>query len=74
MFTTKFWKQAAERAIKSAAQAEIGLAIFDGANLLHVDWQLVGATAAGAAILSVLTSLITSGVGEKDSPSAVDAS
>lgn len=49
MFTSTFWKQAAERGIKSAAQALAG----------------------GAAALSVLTSLVTSGVGEKGSPSAV---
>lgn len=72
MFTAKFWRESAERAIKSAAQALIGLWALDGAfNVLTVDLQLAGGVAAGAAVMSVLTSLVTSGVGEPNSPSAV---
>jgi hypothetical protein len=72
MFTSLFWKQAAERSIKSAAQALLGLWVLDGAfNVLTVDWPLAGGVAAGAAVLSVLTSVVTAGIGEPDSPSAV---
>jgi Putative lactococcus lactis phage r1t holin len=71
MFTKTFWKQAAERAVKSAAQAVIGLGILDGANVLHFDWQLAGGTALGAVGLSLLSSIVTSGIGEKSDPSAV---
>lgn len=71
MFTTRFWKQTGERAVKSAAQALLGLWALDGFNVLSVDWPLAGGVAAGAAVLSVLTSLVTAGVGEADSPSAV---
>jgi hypothetical protein len=71
VFTRNFWRQAAERAVKSSAQAVVGLGLLDGANVLHLDWQLAGGTALGAAVLSVLTSLITSGVGERNDPSAV---
>jgi hypothetical protein len=72
MFTKTFWKQAAERAAKSAAQSLIGLWALDGFNVLNADWELAGGVALGAAVLSVLTSIVTSGIGEKDSPSAVD--
>jgi len=71
MWTRKFWKQAGERAVKSAAQAAVGTLILDGFNALHADWQLAGGVALGGAILSVLTSVITSGIGEPDDPSAV---
>ncbi len=71
MFTSKFWRESAERAVKSAAQALIGLWTLDGFNVLTVDLKLAGGVAAGAAVLSVLTSLVTSGVGEPNSPSAV---
>jgi len=71
MWTVKFWKQTAERAIKSAAQSLVGLWTLDQFNVLHADFALAFGVAGGAALLSALTSLVTVGVGEKDSPSAV---
>lgn len=71
MWTTNFWKQAAERAVKSAAQGLIGMWTLDGFNILNADFPLAGGVAAGAALLSVLTSIVTSGAGEPNDPSAV---
>lgn len=72
MFTTSFWKQAAERAVKSAAQALLLLWAADaGFNVINADFAVAGGTAAGAAVLSLLTSVVTSGVGEKNDPSMV---
>lgn len=71
MWTKTFWKQAAERAVKSAAQGLIGMWTLDGFNILHADFALAGGVAAGAAVLSLLTSIVTAGVGEPGSPSAV---
>jgi hypothetical protein len=71
MFTKNFWRQAAERALKSAAQALIGAGILDGANALHVDSRLAGGIVFGALVLSLLTSMVTSGLGEPGDPSAV---
>ncbi len=73
MFTSaNYWKQVAERCVKSAAQALLGLWALDvGFNTLDADYQLAFGVASGAAVLSLLTSLVTAGFGEKDSPSAV---
>lgn len=71
MFTKNFWKQAAERGLKSAAQALIGMWTLDGFNVLHADFPLAAGVAGGAAVLSVLTSVVTSGIGEPNDPSAV---
>ncbi len=71
MFSINYWKQVGERAAKSAAQALLGLWALDGFNTLDADYQLAFGVASGAAVLSVLTSLVTAGFGEKDSPSAV---
>lgn len=71
MFTKSFWKQTAERAMKSAAQGLLGLWALDGFNVLHADWELAGGVAAGAAVLSVLTSIVSLPFGEPASPSAV---
>lgn len=72
MWTKNFWKQSAERALKSAAQGLLGMWTLDGFNVLHADLPLAGGVALGAAVLSVLTSVVTAGVGEKDDPSAVE--
>jgi hypothetical protein len=72
MFTVTFWKQAAERAIKSAAQALLGLWIgAEAFNAWDIDWKRAGGVALGAIILSVLTSLASAGVSQKNTPSLV---
>lgn len=72
MWTAKFWRETAERAVKSAAQAVVGIWTLDGFNIVNADFGLAAGVAGGAAALSVLTSLLTAGVGESNSPSAVE--
>lgn len=67
-----FWAQLTERAVKSAAQGGILAVGADQVNVLHLDWSVFGGFAAGAALLSVLTSLASGGFGGDDSPSLVD--
>ncbi len=70
MFTVTFWTQAAERAVKTAAQALLGLWVGDTAfNAWSADWSTAGGVAAGALVLSVLSSLASSWVGDHDSAS-----
>lgn len=71
MWTRNFWKQSAERAFKSAAQGLLGMWTLDGFNVLHADLPLAGGIALGAAVLSVLTSIVTLPLGEPNDPSAV---
>lgn len=72
MFSVVFWKSAAERAVKSAAQALIlmwgGGQVF---NLFDVAPVASLGVAAGAAVLSVLTSLVSLVVGDDNSPSVL---
>jgi hypothetical protein len=71
MFTKKFWKDLAERAISTAAQAAIG-AIGAG-ELTHLNWKVVGLTVVGAAVLSVLKGVVASQVGDSSSASLLPA-
>ena len=64
MFTLAFWKAAAERAAKTAAQAAIvQLVVGDGFNAFDADWGTAGGFAAGGAVMSLLFSLASSGFG-----------
>jgi len=67
-----FWRQTAERAAKTSAQAVAATFVGDGFNVLDVDdWRLpVGAAITGF-VLSVVTSIATAPAGEPDDPSAI---
>jgi hypothetical protein len=66
MFTVKFWKDAAERAIRTAAQALLALWATDVAGVLEVDWVQAGSVAALAALMSVLMSIVATNVGDHE--------
>jgi hypothetical protein len=63
----------AERAIKTAAQS---LLLFVGAaqglDLFTLDWQRALGAAAAGAVLSILTSVASLGIGPSNTPSLVD--
>ena len=65
MFTIKFWKDAGERAIRTAAQALLALWATDVSGVLTVDWLQAFSVAGLAAITSVLMSIVATGVGDK---------
>lgn len=66
-----FWRQAVERAIKTAAQA-LALALGgDAANWINLDAGRIAVAIAGGFILSMATSIATAPVGQPDDPSAV---
>lgn len=73
MRNRKFWTETAERAVKSAAQSLLLLWAGDSAfNLVDADPRLAGGIAAGAAVLSILTSMASTAIGRTDSPSVVE--
>lgn len=73
IFNKRFWVEAAERAIKTAAQTAVLVIGQDaaGTDLFQADLHNVLGLALGGAVLSVLTSIFTAGVGPSDTPSAV---
>jgi hypothetical protein len=71
MFTGRFWRHTAERAAKTAAQTAVALVGAGAVDVLTVDWQQVGSVSAGAAIVSVLTSVASAGASGDDTPSLV---
>ena len=72
MWTLDFWKQTAERAVKTAAQSALAFFVIGQTVLSDLDWTVVGGAAAVACIASVLTSLVSAPFGQEHSPSLVE--
>lgn len=72
MWTKLFWKEAAERAAKSAAQAAVALIGVDALiPAWNIDWLSIGGAALTMAVLSVLTSIVSNPLADKGTPSLV---
>lgn len=71
MFTTLFWKSAAERAIKTVAQALIAVLAATTFDWFTADWQAIAGTAATAGVLSLLSSIASAGIADKGTPSII---
>lgn len=72
VFTAVFWKDAAERALKTFSQSVLAI-LAVGAPIWDIDWTQGLGIALTATALSVLTSIASRGIGD-DSASAVSAS
>lgn len=64
MFTSLFWKDAAERAINTVVQVVLGLLLVDGTNLANLDWQATGVAGLTAGVISVLKSIVAAQVSD----------
>lgn len=71
--TPRFWVAAVERAVKTWAQTVAALLVGDGVNIVTVDWAQILAVAGTAALVSLLTSVASSGIGPHG-PSLADES
>jgi len=58
IFTLDFWQYAGERAIKTFAQAAIAAIGAGSVGLFTIDYAGMFSLAGGAALLSVLTSIV----------------
>ena len=70
--TKAFWKAAAERAIRTLAQTMLAMLGFKAFDVLTADWKTLLGVSLGAALLSLLTSIVASEVGDKGTPSLVE--
>ena len=71
MWTKSFWKDAAERAVKTFAQVAATFLVIGTTGVLDVDWVQVASVSGVAALISVLTSVASEGVATKGNASLV---
>lgn len=70
MWTRRFWKAAGERAVRTTAQTWLALWAGAGAfDAFTIDVQAAVGVGLGAALLSVLTSLVAEGASPATGPS-----
>lgn len=61
MFSLSWLKDALERALKTAAQSLFGVLSLNGIDILHLDWGQTASLVGTATVLSILTSVLSSG-------------
>lgn len=73
MFTLVWLKDAGERAAKTFAQSLLATLSLGGADVLHLDWAQTLSVATTATLISVLTSVVSVGVGNSGTASLTNA-
>ena len=71
MLSKSFWIDAAERAVRTAAQTAVALIGTGAVGIIDVDWQNVASVSAVAAVVSLLTSIASNPVGDRGTASVV---
>ena len=71
--TMTFWRSAGERSIRAAASAMLALLGTGMLNILQIDWLGLLSVGAGAALVSFLTSIAASEIGDKGTASMIRA-
>lgn len=72
MFSKAFLQDAAERALKSAAQAAVVVLTGNAVDLWTLNYKSLASAVVLAFVVSALTSIASAGVGSKDSASLVN--
>lgn len=72
LFTATFWLDALERAIKTAAQTVLGSIGVNVANVTNLKWGEIGVLVAFTTGFSILTSIVSSGIGEPGTASVLN--
>lgn len=68
---TTYIRDVAERAVKTAAQSAVVFLTVDQLNWIDIDWEQVAGASGLAALVSVLTSIASSGFGTRGTASLV---
>lgn len=73
MFTLTWVKDMGERALKTLCQSLLGILTTNGTDITHLDWRQTLSIVASATVISVLTSVLSAGVGGEGTASLTSA-
>jgi hypothetical protein len=65
MRTKAFWTDAGERTIRTVAQSLLALMGTDALGIVGLDWMQMLSVALGAGLMSLLTAIVATGIGDK---------
>ena len=65
MRTKAFWTDAGERTIRTIAQSLLALMGTDALGIVGLDWMQMLSVALGAGLMSLLTAIVATGIGDK---------
>lgn len=71
MWSKKFWKETAERALRTLSQVLLSMIIVGETGFLDVDWLQALSVAGLAALASVLMSIVATGIGDHGTASLI---
>ena len=71
MWTAAFWKDTAERTIRTFAQVMLAMIGTNVVDITSLDWKQMLLAASTAAVITVLTCVVATGVGVKGDPSFI---
>lgn len=72
MWSAKFWRDTAERTVRTMAQTLLALLGNEMINVVTLDWGQIVSVTVGAGVVAVCTALVASGVGDNESASFRD--
>ena len=71
MWSKKFWKETAERAIRTLSQVLLSMIVVGETGFLDVDWLQALSVAGLAAVASILMSIVATGIGDQGTASLI---
>jgi len=71
MWNKQFWKETAERAIRTLSQVLLSMIVVGETGFLDVDWLQALSVAGLAAVASILMSIVATGIGDQGTASLV---
>ncbi len=72
MWSAQFWRDTAERTVRTMAQTLLALLGNEMLNIVALDWGQMVSVTVGAGVVAVCTALVASGVGDNESASFRD--
>lgn len=73
LYTKAFWTDAVERVVSSVLLTALAVLGGDAMNVFTADWKAVGVAAGNVAVLTLVKTILASGIGERGTAGVTSA-